>query len=260
MKNNPKALKIIRAKYWKGQWVPESQRVLTASDQAYLAENGFEFRPLPQTHDETIREIKRLAASISVVGCLNLLSNSLATRSLKDRSYASSVLQAKMIPEHSHTGKGRCPVCGMYADLNPDLDVMIFEKIMWGGVRLSHPEYILADLRLVADEEITQTALDDLRELLVQLGKSANSLSASKTAQTLPLEKANKAEREVLCGILGICDILIHPEHRGFANGFVNSEDRSLPDQHFVDLCWPFCWYNSRFGVNWSALEKLNAL
>src|SRR5690606_34579802 len=127
--------------------------------------------------------------------------------------------------------KGRCPVCGLYASTTLDQGVMLFEKIMWGGVRLTDLSYVWLDLNLLArNDEPQQGGIADLQALLDELSAYPAGLSASKFCASLKTVKGNKAEREILCGILGICDILQHPDHPGFLTQYPVEADRKMPD------------------------------
>jgi hypothetical protein len=263
MKNDPNAFRIIKAKYWNGKWIPKDQRSLSSHDEEYLAKSGFSFGSVTKTHDHIINEIRMKSASLSVAPCLGLLSGSLTSRSsryLKDRSFVSSVLQAKRMPDHKHTGKGQCNICGLYGKNTLDIGVMVFEKIMWGGVRLTDLRYILVDLSLLGEDAGADTTIFSLSVFLDQLSQNLSATSTSRATKNIPLDNSNKEEREVLCGILGICGILTHPKHQGFVEGYVEYKKRLLPDQHFVELEWPFSWCDGGFEVNLKALGLLRHL
>jgi hypothetical protein len=66
--------------------------------------------------------------------------------------------------------------------------------------------------------------------------------------------KSNKAERDVVVGILGYCGILATAEHPGFTHRFVPSSDRELPARRFVDMAYPACWWQRSDGINHEAL------
>ncbi len=100
---------------------------------------------------------------------------------------------------------------------------------------------------------------EELEELINGFAKGGEKLSASKFAASIKEVKGNKAEREILCGILGVCDILQHPDHSGFLDQYRSVNKRERPKQHFIDLEWPLCWHNSSFAVNQAAVEKISA-
>lgn len=257
MNIDAKSVKIIKSRFWRNGWTEAHERTLSKDDAAYLAEHGWNFGPVQMDHDDLVAGAIKMSQGIDLGSCLSLLSQSLPSHRLPDRSYLSSVLQAMTIPEHTHAAEGKCPVCGLFREQTVDQDVMLFEKVMWGGIRLTDMAYVWLDLKLIDKSINLPTDYGELRGLLDKLGKGTGDLSASKFAASLKAVKGNKAEREVLCGILGICDILQHPDHPGFLDQYPAVNEREMPNQHFIDLEWPFCWYNSAFGVNKSALARI---
>ena len=252
---DPKSIKIIKSKYWRNGWVESDKRLLAKSDADYLSSQGWGLGTINMSHDDLIKEVIEMSHHVNLKDCASLLSQSIPTRKLQDRSFLSSGIQAIKIPEHSHTLNGACPICGLYQNLEIDQDVMLFEKIMWGGVRLTNIEYVWLDLKLMKLNIKPDNECDALLELVRSFDNISKNLSASKFAASLTSVKGNKAEREILCGILGVCDILQHPEHPGFLDKFRAVNEREMPNQHFIDLEWPYCWYNSSFGVNSRAVE-----
>ncbi|WP_299595131.1 hypothetical protein [uncultured Microbulbifer sp.] len=252
-----KSIKIIKAKYWKNGWIDSSKRNLSGSDAEHLSNHGWNFGTVKLSHDQIISDVVEKCRDMSLKDGAALLSQSLSTRKVQDRSFISSVIQASNMPKHSHTTSDRCPICGLYNEVEIDQDVLLFEKLMWGGVRLTNIEYVWLDLKLI-DRNCHQKAnFEDLINLVMSFEARSDKLSASKFAASLKEVKGNKAEREILCSILGVCNILQHPEHTGFLLKYHPANERQLPNQHFIDLEWPFCWYNSSFGVNKGALEIL---
>ena len=67
--------------------------------------------------------------------------------------------------------------------------------------------------------------------------------------------KGNKAERDILLGILGVCGILGTASHPGYAHVFVAYRDRHLPARRFIDQAYPACWWTAADGVNDTALQ-----
>lgn len=260
MNIDSKSIRIIKSMYWKNGWIEAGDRVLTDGDRDHLIERGWNLGPIEIRHDQLVQEVIKMSQAASLESCASLLSRSLPTRAVQDRSFLSSAVQAMTVPDHKHSDGGRCPVCDLYSSITLDQGVMLFEKIMWGGVRLIDLSYVWLDLKLLArEDELQAGSVTDLKALLDDLGARGPGLSASKLCASLKAVKGNKAEREILCGILGVCDILQHPEHPGFLGQYPLVADREMPNQHFIDLEWPFCWYNSKFGVNQPAFDKIRS-
>lgn len=254
---DPKSIKILKAKYWSNGWVDSSERILTESDARHLSNTGWDLGCINKSHDDLVTEIAEMSQNISLKECASMLSQSILTRKLHDRSFLSSATQALMIPMHTHVSDGACPICGLYRNEEVDQDVMLFEKIMWGGVRLTNLQYVWLDLKILKGQIRHESNCEALLELLRSIDIWAEGLSASKFAASLKDVKGNKAEREVLCGILAVCDILQHPEYHGFLENYRSVSEREMPNQHYIDLEWPYCWYNSKFGVNMGAVEAV---
>ncbi|GAB2888985.1 hypothetical protein ACCI51_19145 [Microbulbifer echini] len=252
-----KSIKIIKAKYWKNGWIDSSKRNLSDSDAEHLSIHHWNLGSAKLSHDQIIGDVVSKSRNVSLKECAALLSQSLSTRKVQDRSFISSVAQAVNMPNHSHTENGPCPICGLYKESEIDQDVLLFEKLMWGGVRLTQIEYVWFDLKLMNRNNLQEANCEDLIHLVMDFEKRNDKLSASKFAASLKEVKGNKSEREILCSILGVCSILQHPEHTGFLMQYWPANERQLPNQHFIDLAWPYCWYNSSFGINKNALETL---
>jgi len=67
--------------------------------------------------------------------------------------------------------------------------------------------------------------------------------------------KGNKAERDIVLGILGVCGILGTASHPGYAQAFIAYRDRQLPLRRFIDQAYPACWWTPADGVNDTALQ-----
>jgi hypothetical protein len=260
MKTDKTAFKIIEKKYWKNGWVDEKLRITNAEDAKYLKDAGFVFPAIKKTHDEIVNDVIRMSKTATVDECLNMFSRSLSIHQVTLRSYLSSFVQAKLLPRHKFNGKGACPICGLYSKEEIDQEVMVFEKIKWGGVRLQHIEYIYVDLSLFENGICDPEGIDGLGVLLQEIETMPKPMSASKVAGSIKSFKGNKSEKEIVCGILGICNVLVDPDYPGYANVYPPDNERDLPNQHFVDLEWPYCWYNSKYGVNRSALDELRKM
>lgn len=253
------SVKIIKSMFWCNGWLKPNERAISRVDAIHLSDHGWNLVPVQMKHDVLVSEVVEYSQSVDLRYCASLLSQSLPSRRVQDRSFLASAVQGKTIPEHRFSGEGRCSICGLHAENMVDRNMLVFEKIMWGGVRLSDISYVWLDLQLLEKTMDLSYNYEELRNILDSFATVNVEMSASKFAASLKAVKGNKAEREVLCGILGICDIFQHPDHHGFLNHYPLEIDRELPNQHYIDLAWPFCWYNSRFGVNEFAFELITS-
>lgn len=140
-----------------------------------------------------------------------------------------------------------------------DLNVLNFERLKWGGVRHLDPLYAAFDVeRFILLEPATpqpsHVAL--LWDLLDAIALVPPQMTSAALHTALPRAiRGNKAERDVLIGILGLCGILETADHRGFRTSFVPHVERQLPIRRFVDMAYPACWWTGADGVNWDAVE-----
>jgi hypothetical protein len=107
------------------------------------------FDPVSLSHDELIAAIVRLRNRVEPEKATRAFLGSLSTRQLHWRSSLASTAFANTISSHAYEAKAcggtvthtsyRCGVCGgseTYQDI--DLNVLNFERIKWGGVRLGN--------------------------------------------------------------------------------------------------------------------------
>lgn len=141
------------------------------------------------------------------------------------------------MPSHvERDAGGHCGVCGMYLRQNEEnLNVLNFERFKWGGVRHDQVVYAAFDLGLFLLEPAVQPVAEDVtifRSLINTIRTvPIETTSAGLQAHFAKSFKSNKAERDILVGLLGFCGILGTPEHLGYSEYFVPSCDRHLPDQ-----------------------------
>ena len=120
MNIDPKTIKIIKAIYWKNGWIEPSDRALVDADRDRLVEGGWDLGSIEVSHDQLVREVIKMSRAASLEACASLLSRSLHTRAVHDRSFLSSAIQAMTVPDHKYSGDGRCPVCGLYPSTTLD--------------------------------------------------------------------------------------------------------------------------------------------
>jgi hypothetical protein len=237
-------------------------------DLAYAKAAGLMFDDvITATHDEIVAEVVDLAAATMVEDVANGFLSSLTTRRLARRSALGSYAVARHLAGHElelwyadNEGiKQRCGVCGLWSiERALDPNILNFERYKWGGVRRDNLAYVWFDLQqfLKSDERPAPTT-DDIslfRELVAQLEDQPADVSAPKAQAALGALPSNKAERETVLDILGVCGVLETPEHRGYLDRFIPARERELPPLRFVERTYPVCWWNGRHGVNRRAL------
>ena len=254
-------MNTLLSTYWTAAgWRPKQDRSVPEAEFAHAKAAGFMFDPVVANHDEFVERLAGEVSRCDKIAVANAFLASLSTRRLEWRSALGSyAVFHRMRPHASPAQALSCLDCGMYLAHEPvDLNVLNFERFKWGGVRHSHVEYALLDLTLFARTSIpgpTSEDIDIFRELIAALRAVEVEVTASSLHKHLPkCLKANKAERDVLVGILGLAGILGTPDHPGFAERFIPARSRELPNRRFVDLSYPACWWSGRDGINETAL------
>lgn len=227
--------------------------------------------PSSLSHDDVISGVATALQAVPLQEAADCFLASLSSRRLDLRSALSSCLLARRLEPHAfvkgpgHIALGACAVCGLHEqEFEIDWDVMNFERFKWGGVRRDDLTYVLLDLRQfgAADRLVpTHTDRAALVELLDSLESAPPGTTAAKAASgrwaAIP---SNKAEREVLLDILGVCSVLESSEHHGFLDRWVPEADRVVPPLRYVERAYPVCWWRAEYGVNRPAARSLGLL
>ncbi|MEO7269498.1 MAG: hypothetical protein ABIW49_09880 [Knoellia sp.] len=129
-----------------------------------------------------------------------------------------------------------------------------------GGARRDDLRYVTFDLEQFERAPrlpLTPEAVQVGRDLLDGLGQAGATESAPGMASGLAMVKGNKAEREVVLDILGVCGVLETSKHQGYLDSFVRFSERESPPQRYVDRSYPVCWWRGADGVNEAAVQAL---
>ncbi len=133
---------------------------------------------------------------------------------------------------------------------------------MWGGVRHGDPIYASFDLAVFArSERPTETAEDVaiLNDLLNAARRSRPDDRPRDLERAIaPLVPSNKAEREILLGILALCGVLAPQDHPGLCDRWVPDVDRQPPPRPSKnDWLYPMFWWRGSVGVNEDAARTV---
>jgi hypothetical protein len=221
------------------------------------------FDPEVLNHDEVVTRLTGAVAKLSRRVVADAFLSSLSTRRLDWRSALGSYAVFQHLPLHSpqvhENNEKRCQLCGFYlAPVAHDLSIINFERLKWGGVRHDHIEFASFDLELFLKQEVSTPSIEDIKIFQALIHSIEDSppdtTCAALQSRFAKLLKSNKAERDILVGILGYCGVLATPTHKGFSDVFVDVTNRELPDRRFVDMAYPACWWQGDVGVNQSRL------
>jgi len=230
-----KAKQILFKSFWKNGWIDSEDRQLSKEDFEYAKSKGLMFEPLTINHNECIESIISIQKSISLENISKAFLSSLSTKRLDLRSSLSSYFLANKFTKHKYVsvisgtfyedGKPSshsytCEICrdvqyGIIGDENyekRDLNVLNFERLKWGGVRLGDLIYILFDLQQFEKEQIMSPKKEDIEIFKEILGvietSNKNDYPGKLVARLKDVIKSSKSEREVLIEILAAMGIL----------------------------------------------------
>ncbi|MFO0892983.1 MAG: hypothetical protein U0790_28085 [Isosphaeraceae bacterium] len=197
-------------------------------DYYYAKQAGVMFDPIRLSHDDIVRRATEVRTRVDPQVVAQAFLASLTSRRLEVRSALGSYAVLRDLPDHEHHNRRlACPVCGEYdaPQEDEDLNVLNFERFKWGGVRHDQPVYATFDLEWFLDLDPPTPTDADIATFL-SVVRAIESVPPDTTAPRLEkalggLFPSNKAERDVLVGILGLLGVLVDPDHRGY--GVVSS-------------------------------------
>jgi hypothetical protein len=267
-RRDPKAIRILTDAFWtNGGWRPDATRSVPPEDFEYARARGVMFDgPVSMTHDELVGGVIDLARGLDPLEIAGAFLASLSSRHLELRSVLGSYAVARLLPDHEHVpamrrslpGVDPCAVCGLErTESDIDWNVLNFERFKWGGVRRDSLEYVYFDLREFERAAPALPVDEDIRlfeEALTALESLPPDTTAPKAEEALRAIQSNKAEREILLDILGVCGVLDTHAHPGYARAFVPASRRELPSHAYVERTYPVCWWRAGDGVNREAL------
>lgn len=230
--------------YWSsGQWRTGGY---TCSDEdfAYGKSKGLMFDPLTITHDECVQKLHVLhKMSITKEKVVRAFLHSLSTRKVYLRSALSSYALTFQLPIHTYGQRTVAPAsysacfdCNAMMLMtkeqyvNEDLNVLNFERIKWGGVRLNWLIYCLMDLEALAKEEEHEVTDEDV-SILKQLVQAITLCTEKDAARQLEkrwkdIIPSNQYERDFIMEIWGYACLLQskndHRKERGRGTDFMS--------------------------------------
>lgn len=259
-----RALQILFNTYWSASgWTRE--RRLSAEDFAYAKAQRVMFDPISPAHDEAIAQLHTVLGRVDLRMVADGFLASLSTRRVEWRSALGSYSAVRWMPRHEVApGERQCRVCGLYDYKHVkahDLNVLNFSRLKWGGVQHSDPIYAALDLELFCEAPPPAPTTEDVRifrEIVAAIASVPPTVTSAQLHKHFPASlKANKAERDQLIAILGLCGVLGTAQHPGFGERFLPVNQRPLPDRHYVDMPYPACWWRGSDGVNENRLRAV---
>ncbi|MCE5171851.1 hypothetical protein LQV63_21460 [Paenibacillus profundus] len=236
-----KAKQILMKTFWSSSGWKDTRTILfSGEDFEYAKDKGLMFDPITIGHDECVLQMIELHKVITKEMAAKAFLHSLSTRKVYLRSALSSwALTHRMAahPFESNVGKyttnnngstyacfGECYVCDTYGVAvhedytNEDINVLNFERIKWGGVRLNHMLYCMLDLEQLlkeADIAVSEEDVDIFKNILAAITSCAPADAARQLEKRLNgILPSNKSERDFLMEIMAYAGILTAEEDR----------------------------------------------
>jgi len=240
-----KAKKILMQTYWQsGRW-KAGGFTYTEDDFQYAKKMGLMFDRLTISHDECVKRLRQLHDEVLTKDLVvKAFLHSLSTRKVHMRSALSSWALTVDLPIHtyrerpeelvSYSACGYCNEQKMMSKeeyINEDLNVLNFERVKWGGIRLNWLMYCLLDLECLVQEQESLIVCEEDIEILKQMLAAVKSCKDTDAARQLEkrwkdIFKSNQYERDVVMEIWGYAGLLVskddYRKERGRGTDFMS--------------------------------------
>ncbi|KPN96240.1 hypothetical protein [Lysinibacillus sp. ZYM-1] len=240
-----KAKKILMQTYWQsGRW-KAGGFTYTEDDFQYAKKMGLMFDRLTISHDECVKRLRQLHDEVLTKDLVvKAFLHSLSTRKVHMRSALSSWALTADLPIHtyrerpeelvSYSACGYCNEQKMMSKeeyINEDLNVLNFERVKWGGIRLNWLMYCLLDLECLVQEQESLIVCEEDIEILKQMLAAVKSCKDTDAARQLEkrwkdIFKSNQYERDVVMEIWGYAGLLVskddYRKERGRGTDFMS--------------------------------------
>jgi hypothetical protein len=214
-----KAKKILLNTFWASGGWKDRPDAFAGENFNYAKSKGLMFDPITITHDEIVKRVHELHHVITKERVAAAFLHSLSTKKVHLRSALSSWALTSGLPLHTYgqrssvrTNYSSCGDCNFHRLMsdreyvNNDLNVLNFERVKWGGIRLNKLLYCWLDML-----EVIQDCADN---------ESARMLE-KRWKEVIP---SSKGERDVMMEIWGYAGLLVPREtprkHRGVGHDF----------------------------------------
>lgn len=241
MNLDKRATTILQKSFWSANGWKGTYGPFSGEDFDYAKSKGVMFDPLTITHDELVEKLQELhSGSVTRDKVAAAFLHSLSTRKVHLRSALSSWALTSELPVHAYaqppaeqprySGCAACDAGRLMSDplTHEDLNVLNFERVKWGGIRLNKLLYCWLDLELFSRQEEVEATPQDLRILqdMAEAVKLCGSKDGARKLEKLwkDIFPSNRHERDVIMEIWGYAGILVPQEEprqgRGGGNDF----------------------------------------
>jgi hypothetical protein len=258
LRDDARARQILFRTFWTSDgWRSDAERTIDPSDLEYAKAAGYMFEARAASHDEWVRLAVEAGRPVTLDEAASAFVASLGERRLASRSALGSLATVRHLEPHSfRPWSAACAECGVSErSRSQDLNVLSFERHKWGGVRHGDPIYAWFDLGMFTRTERAEETEQDI----AILNGILNAARASKpNAHPRDLERliasilpSNRAERDILLGILALSGVLVPPDHPGLLSTWIPVTERQPPPRPAKnDWLYPMFWWRGSVGVN----------
>ncbi|WP_028594998.1 hypothetical protein [Paenibacillus assamensis] len=253
-----KAKKILINTFWSSGGWRSGGYSYTEEDFQYAKSKGLMFDPITLSHEECVLALRELhERKITKEIVVRAFLHSLSTRKVYLRSALSSFALTHQLPIHTFAERAAEQInycaCGDCNDNklmakehydDEDLNVLNFERIKWGGVRLNWLLYCMMDLNLLSQEAEFEVRSEDI-DILKQMIEAVEACEEKDAARQLEkrwkeIFPSNQHERDRVMEIWGYAGLLQsqndYRKERGRGTDFVSmatwrGEDRYCADR-----------------------------
>lgn len=222
-----KAKKILMNTFWSSSGWKDRPGAFAGEDFNYAKSKGLMFDPITITHDELVERLHELHQTITKERVAAAFLHSLSTKKVHLRSALSSWALTSQLPLHTYGQRSvvrpnysRCGDCnfhGLMSDrdyVNEDLNVLNFERVKWGGVRLNYLLYCWLDLELFSKEEEAFEVTGEDAAMLNKMTEAVRDCAEHESARQLEKRwkdafPSSKQERDVTMEIWGYAGLLV---------------------------------------------------
>lgn len=215
-----KAKRILFDTYWsKDGW--KSVYKTAPDDFLYAKEHGVMFDPITLSYSECIKRIVSIYSQIDRESVVKAFLCSLSSRKIHLRSAIASYHTAACISTDTYIPRDSGYWRGTHykpqsqsSFENADLNVLNFERIKFGGVRIGDLLYTLLDLSLFQKEDIVEPTPLDIqifKEIINAISlcpPDSNPGVLRNLLKNISLFKSNKNERDNLMEVLACIGVL----------------------------------------------------
>jgi hypothetical protein len=256
------AVKILFKTYWSSEgW--KSVKELSDGDFEYAKSKKVMFDPILIDHRQTIEWLLKSYAQTSKDHVVKCFMSSLSARRLEIRSGLSSYAFARNFPMHDFLKNNDifCKICGLYnlEKQEEDLNVFNFERIKWGGVRLTDPVYVAWNLEIFNNELTPEPSIEDIcifNKIISTIYECDSKDRPTQLEKRLSLIlKSSSNERRIIIDMFGICGILETKNHKGFFDSYIPTQNRANRPVNKTDWEYPVDWWTGKDGINKDALN-----